>query len=40
MSIDDDLPNWDWRSAHTTRVTASPERRPPRRGSSAAATAR
>jgi len=26
MSIDDVLPNWDWRSAHNTRVAASPER--------------
>jgi hypothetical protein len=26
MTIDDVLPRWDWRSAHTARVTASPER--------------
>jgi len=26
MTIDDLLPRWDWRSAHTTRVAASPER--------------
>ena len=26
MTIDDVLPTWDWRSAHTTRVAASPER--------------
>jgi hypothetical protein len=26
MSIDDVLPTWDWRSAHNTRVAASPER--------------
>jgi hypothetical protein len=26
MSIDDLLPTWDWRSAHATRVAASPER--------------
>jgi hypothetical protein len=26
MTIDDVLPTWDWRSAHATRVTASPER--------------
>jgi hypothetical protein len=25
MSIDDVLPTWDWRSAHTTRVAAPPE---------------
>ena len=26
MTIDDVLPTWDWRSAHATRVAASPER--------------
>jgi hypothetical protein len=26
MRIDDVLPTWDWRSAHATRVAASPER--------------
>jgi hypothetical protein len=26
MTIDDVLPAWDWRSAHATRVAASPER--------------
>jgi hypothetical protein len=26
MTIDDVLPAWDWRSAHGTRVAASPER--------------
>ena len=26
MTIDELLPRWDWRSAHTTRVAASPER--------------
>ena len=26
MTIDDVLPAWDWRSAHFTRVAASPER--------------
>jgi hypothetical protein len=26
VTIDDVLPTWDWRSAHTTRLAASPER--------------
>jgi hypothetical protein len=26
MTIDDILPSWDWRSAHATRVAATPER--------------
>ena len=40
MTIDDVLARWDWRSAHVTRVAASPERAAAALRSSAAATCR